>query len=142
MEKMPEDTACIVKHHPFVHQPLDIPSRWQNRVLDLTGKDHINDLLLITDLLITDYSSSIFEAALLEVPMLFYAFDEEEYMASRDFYFAYEEMVPGPVEHTFAGMTRTAARMAAGRWNPLEEEKTDNAALSLSQRMNQFRKPF
>ena len=123
MEKMPEDTACIVKHHPFVHQPLDIPSRWQNRVLDLTGRDHINDLLLITDLLITDYSSSIFEAALLEVPMLFYAFDEEEYMASRDFYFAYEEMVPGPVEHTFAGMTRTAARMAAGRWNPLEEEK-------------------
>lgn len=175
MEKMPEDTACIVKHHPFVHQPLDIPSRWQNRVLDLTGKDHINDLLLITDLLITDYSSSIFEAALLEVPMLFYAFDEEEYMASRDFYFAYEEMVPGPVEHTFAGMTRTAARMAAGRWNPLEEEKwmeikyeaeqkktfrpeeyrsnqqetgtgagreQTQAALSLSQRMNQFREAF
>lgn len=175
MEKMPEDTACIVKHHPFVHQPLDIPSRWQNRVLDLTGRDHINDLLLITDLLITDYSSSIFEAALLEVPMLFYAFDEEEYMASRDFYFAYEEMVPGPVEHTFAGMTRTAARMAAGQWNPLEEEKwmeikyeaeqkktfrpeeyrsnqqetgtgagreQTQAALSLSQRMNQFREAF
>ena len=175
MEKMPEDTACIVKHHPFVHKPLDIPSRWQNRVLDLTGRDHINDLLLITDLLITDYSSSIFEAALLEVPMLFYAFDEEEYMASRDFYFAYEEMVPGPVEHTFAGMTRTAARMAAGRWNPLEEEKwmeikyeaeqkktfrpeeyrsnqqetgtgagreQTQAALSLSQRMNQFREAF
>ena len=144
-------------------------------MLDLTGKDHINDLLLITDLLITDYSSSIFEAALLEVPMLFYAFDEEEYMASRDFYFAYEEMVPGPVEHTFAGMARTAARMAAGRWNPLEEEKwmeikyeaeqkktfrpeerrsdqqetgtgagreQNQAALSLSQRMNQFREAF
>ena len=39
-------------------------------------------------------------------------------------------------------LTRTAARMAAGRWNPLEEEKTDNAALSLSQRMNQFREAF
>ena len=77
LEQMPEDTACIVKQHPFVHQPLSIPPKWQNRALDLTGKDHINDLLLITDLLITDYSSSIFEASLLEVPMLFYAFDED-----------------------------------------------------------------
>lgn len=149
MEKMPEDTACIIKHHPFVHQPVEIPPKWQNRVLDLTGKDHINDLMLITDLLITDYSSSIFEAAILEVPMLFYAFDEEEYMASRDFYFAYEEMVPGPVEHTFPAMTRKAARMVAGQWDPTEEERkkdvlaeTADAALSLSQRMEQFREAF
>lgn len=149
MEKMPEDTACIIKHHPFVHQPVEIPPKWQNRVLDLTGKDHINDLMLITDLLITDYSSSIFEAAILEVPMLFYAFDEEEYMASRDFYFVYEEMVPGPVEHSFTAMTRKAARMVAGQWNPVEEEKkkdvlaeSEGAALSLSQRMEQFREAF
>lgn len=149
MKKMPEDTACIIKHHPFVHQPVEIPPKWQNRVLDLTGKDHINDLMLITDLLITDYSSSIFEAAILEVPMLLYAFDEEEYMASRDFYFAYEEMVPGPVEHTFSAMTRKAARMVAGQWDPTEEERkkdvlaeTADAASSLSQRMEQFREAF
>ena len=121
LEKMPEDTACIIKHHPFVHQPVEIPARWQNRALDLTGKDHINDLLLITDLLITDYSSSIFEAAILEVPMLFYAFDEEEYMASRDFYFAYEEMVPGPVTKTFRELCRRASRMVRGQWNPVDE---------------------
>lgn len=152
LEQMPEDTACIVKQHPFVHQPLSIPPKWQNRALDLTGKDHINDLLLITDLLITDYSSSIFEASLLEVPMLFYAFDEEEYMASRDFYFAYEEMVPGPVEHTFAGMTRKAARMVSGRWSPEEEDREGmlfadrtgraESRLPLSQRMEQFREAF
>lgn len=138
LERMPENTACIVKHHPFVHQPLEIPEKWQNRALDLTGKDHINDLLLITDLLITDYSSSIFEAALLEVPMLFYAFDEQEYMDSRDFYFAYEEMVPGPIEHTFAAMTRKAARMVEGQWTPIEEDE----GTSLPQRMEQFREAF
>lgn len=138
LERMPENTACIVKHHPFVHQPLEIPEKWQNRALDLTGKDHINDLLLITDLLITDYSSSIFEAALLEVPMLFYAFDEQEYMDSRDFYFAYEEMVPGPIEHDFAAMTRKAARMVEGQWTPMEEDE----AVSLPQRMEQFREAF
>lgn len=157
LERMPENTACIVKHHPFVHQPLEIPEKWQNRALDLTGKDHINDLLLITDLLITDYSSSIFEAALLEVPMLFYAFDEQEYMDSRDFYFAYEEMVPGPIEHDFAAMTRKAARMVEGQWTPMEEDekrmlydqeqqesaKEDMATfLPLTQRMEQFRETF
>ena len=70
-------------------------------------------------------------------------------MASRDFYFAYEEMVPGPVEHTFSAMTRKAARMVAGQWDPTEEERkkdvlaeSKDAALSLSRRMEQFREAF
>lgn len=148
MEKMPEDTACIIKHHPFVHQPVEISDKWQNRVLDLTGKDHINDLLLITDLLITDYSSSIFEAALLEVPMLFYAFDEKEYMASRDFYFEYEEMVPGPVETSFVAMTKKAVKMISGQWSPEQEDeeamlwKEKAPKQALSERMEEFRHVF
>ncbi|MCD8019206.1 MAG: CDP-glycerol glycerophosphotransferase family protein [Clostridiales bacterium] len=150
MEKMPEDVTLIVKHHPFVHQTFSVAPQWEERVLDLTGKDHINDLLLITDLLITDYSSSIFEAALLGTPMLFYAFDLKEYMESRDFYFAYEEMVPGPIEYTFAGMTRKAAKMVSGRWSP--ENDTDPVSrgtrgkvpfqLSVSTRMEQFGDAF
>lgn len=145
MKAMPEDVVCIVKHHPFVHQTMDIDPQWADRVLDLTGKDHINDLLLLTDLLITDYSSCIFEAALLDVPMLFYAFDKEEYMASRDFYFAYEEMVPGPVTENFREMTNKAARMVSGQWKPEEEE--DIGALSehlpaLTRRMEEFRRVF
>ena len=93
---LPGDCILIVKHHPFVTSPLgETPEN--DRILDLTGKDHINDLLLITDLLITDYSSSIFEAALLKVPMLFYAFDEESYLRNRDCYFGYRDFVPGKI---------------------------------------------
>lgn len=93
---LPGDCILIVKHHPFVASPLgETPEN--DRILDLTGKDHINDLLLITDLLITDYSSSIFEAALLKVPMLFYAFDEESYLRNRDCYFGYRDFVPGKI---------------------------------------------
>lgn len=141
MEGMPDNTVCIVKHHPFVHQPVKVDLCWQDRVLDLTGKDHINDLMLISDLLITDYSSSVFEATLLELPILFYAFDEEEYMASRDFYFAYEEMVPGPVEKTFRGMTRKAAKMIEEQGNP-EEEPSDEAGQALGEKMERFREAF
>lgn len=145
MQAMPDDVVCIVKQHPFVHQTMDIAPQWADRVLDLTGQDHINDLLLLTDLLITDYSSCIFEAALLDVPMLFYAFDKEEYMASRDFYFAYEEMVPGPVTENFREMTNKAARMISGRWSPEEEEEPTSLANhlpALTRRMEDFRRVF
>ena len=49
----------------------------------------------VTDILITDYSSVIFEAALLDIPMLFYAFDLDEYISSRGFYCEYISFIPG-----------------------------------------------
>lgn len=45
----------------------------------------MNDLLLITDILITDYSSICFEYSLLDKPMLFFASDVEEYISKRAF---------------------------------------------------------
>ena len=76
------DAVCIIRLHPFVRQPLDIPDA-------LARPDHrrrpspidINDLLFASDLLITDYSSIVFEYASLDRPMLFYAPDLEEYVA-------------------------------------------------------------
>ena len=106
--------VLIVKHHPFVKQDISVDPAWEGRVLDLSGKDPINDLMIISDLLTTDYSSSIFEAALLELPMLFYAFDEETYTKERDFYFDYRTFVPGPVVKTFEDMTERAADMLEG----------------------------
>lgn len=97
VEKLPDDVVLIIKNHPFVHNQLDIAPEHQNRVLDLTGTENINDLLLLTDVLITDYSSVIFEAAILRIPMLFYAFDLEEYIQSRDLYFEFEDFVPGKI---------------------------------------------
>lgn len=108
MEGMPEDVHLIIKSHPFVKDPIHIPEEYAGRVIDLTGKEHINDLMLVSDLLITDYSSCIFEAAILKLPMLFYAFDLSEYEETRDFYFDYEEMVPGPVVKNIESLTRNA----------------------------------
>ncbi|MDD7402633.1 MAG: CDP-glycerol glycerophosphotransferase family protein [Butyribacter sp.] len=95
LEQMPEDTVLIIKNHPFVKEKWSYDEKYENRVLDLTGKEDINDLLFVTSLLITDYSSSIFEAALLKIPMLFYVFDLEEYISSRDFYFDFASFAPG-----------------------------------------------
>ena len=97
-----KDAVCIVRMHPFVREPLGIPddlARPAHR--RLRRPDRINDLLFAVDLLITDYSSIVYEYSILGRPVLFFAYDLEEYVASRDFYEPYESFVPGRIVRTF-----------------------------------------
>ena len=57
----------------------------------------INDLLFITDVLITDYSSVIFENSLLNNKTIFFVPDLEEYISSRDFYYSFDKYTYGDV---------------------------------------------
>jgi len=97
-----KDAVCIVRMHPFVRDPLGIPDHLTDRLIDgsAAGID-VNDLLFAVDLLITDYSSIVYEYSILGRPALFYAYDLEEYIASRDFYEPYESFVPGRIVRTF-----------------------------------------
>jgi CDP-glycerol glycerophosphotransferase (TagB/SpsB family) len=55
----------------------------------------------MTDILITDYSSLIFEYAILQRPMIFFAYDLDEYRSKvRGFYYDYVKFVPGPIAYT------------------------------------------
>ena len=92
--ELPEDYILALKTHPFVKDSIEIKN---NKIVDLSDYDIINDILILTDLLITDYSSVVFEYALLERPMIFYADDLENYEHERDFYYKYEDFVPGPI---------------------------------------------
>lgn len=100
-EELGGEYAIIVKHHPFVQDRSVIPEELKDDIIDLSDDSEINDLLFVTDLLITDYSSVIFEAALLEIPMLFFAYDLQRYISTRGFYYEYEEFVPGKIVGTF-----------------------------------------
>jgi CDP-glycerol glycerophosphotransferase (TagB/SpsB family) len=96
------DAVLVVKMHPFVRRRLEIPEPLLDRVIDASDLDvATNDLLLIADVLVTDYSSLVFEYATLGRPMLFFAYDLEHYVASRDFYEPYESFVPGRIVRTF-----------------------------------------
>ncbi|MBD8972400.1 MAG: hypothetical protein EGQ63_00975 [Clostridiales bacterium] len=97
LSKLGEEYMIIIKHHPFVAMKHPVDASVKDRVLDLSTESEINDLLFITDLLITDYSSVIFEASLLNIPMLFYAFDLEDYVVNRDFYYPFKNFVPGKI---------------------------------------------
>ncbi|EAG7099320.1 TPA: CDP-glycerol glycerophosphotransferase family protein, partial [Listeria monocytogenes] len=77
----------------------------------------VNDILFITDILITDYSSVIFEFSTLQRKMLFYAFDLEDYVSTRDFYEEYEGFVPGKIVYDFEALIK------ALEMNDFEQEK-------------------
>jgi CDP-glycerol glycerophosphotransferase (TagB/SpsB family) len=97
-----KDAACIIRLHPFVRQPLDIPAAFADRIIDgATSTIDINDVLFAADLLVTDYSSVVFEFSTRDKPMLFFAYDLEEYVATRDFYVEYESFVPGRIVRSF-----------------------------------------
>jgi CDP-ribitol ribitolphosphotransferase len=96
------DAVVIFKMHPFVRRELEIPTELNDRLIDASHSGtEVNDFLLISDLLITDYSSLVFEYSTLNRPMLFFAFDLEEYVASRDFYEPFADFVPGRIVRSF-----------------------------------------
>lgn len=96
-----DDTVVLFKMHPWVSEPVPIPKKYKDRFADVNKYPNINDLFYVTDLLITDYSSNIFEYSLMRKPILFFAFDEIQYSFSRGFHRDYGESAPGKICYTF-----------------------------------------
>lgn len=94
------DYVIVCKHHPFVKRPPIIPEELQHFARDLTKDLTIEDLLCCADICISDYSSLVFEYSLFEKPMIFYAYDYDNYCDWRGFYYDYSEFTPGPVVQT------------------------------------------
>ena len=92
--------VIVCKHHPFVKNPPIIPEELQHFARDLTKYLSIEDLLCCADICISDYSSLVFEYSLFEIPMIFYAYDYDNYCDWRGFYYDYSEFTPGPVVQT------------------------------------------
>ena len=94
-EALHEDYVFLLKIHPFVQNKPTLPYEYSDFYYDVSDYREINDLLLVADQLITDYSSVCFEYALLKRPMVFFAPDLADYMQSRSFYFDYFDFIPG-----------------------------------------------
>ncbi len=89
-EKLNGEYALLVRLHPQIHGGLRPAS-----AIDVTDYPSVNELTLISDILITDYSSVCMDFVLLDKPCVFFAPDLQEYSARRPFYFDYESYVPG-----------------------------------------------
>lgn len=72
--------------------------RLDPRVIDASGHPDINDVILAADMLVTDYSSLMFDAAVARVPLAFFVPDLETYReVERGFTFDFEREAPGPL---------------------------------------------
>lgn len=96
-EKLANDYVFIVKYHYLVKDSIDW-DKYSDFIIVADEKQDIQNLYLISDILITDYSSVMFDFSLLNKPMIFYTYDLKFYKENiRGFYFNIEKEVPGPI---------------------------------------------
>lgn len=107
-----EEYIILFRAHYLVADNFDFDA-YAGFLYDVSKYDDINELYIIADLLITDYSSVFFDYAILRRPMLFYMYDMEEYRDKmRGFYLDVDDL-PGPIVRTekeLADAVRTAGR--------------------------------
>lgn len=93
------DAVLVLRMHYLISNALDI-SGYEGVVFDFSNHPNISDLYLISDMLITDYSSVFFDFAYLKRPILFYPYDYHMYKDElRGFYLDYEKDLPGEIAH-------------------------------------------
>ena len=93
-----KEYILLIRLHSIVSSNLKIPIEYKDTIINVSDYPDIQELYLMTDILITDYSSSFFDFAILEKPMLFYAYDFEEYINNtRGIYLDYNKEVPGKI---------------------------------------------
>jgi len=96
-ENFGKDYILILRLHYLVSDNLDLTG-FENFVYDVSSYEDINELYLMSDMLITDYSSVFFDYANLKRPMFFYVYDIDEYRDKlRGFYYDFEKKAPGPL---------------------------------------------
>lgn len=99
-EALSDEYILLVRTHYFVADKLDLRP-YKGFAYDVCKYDDIAELYLISDILITDYSSVFFDFANLRRPILFYTYDLEKYEnVLRGFYIDIHSEVPGPLLKT------------------------------------------
>lgn len=99
-KELDSDYVLIVRMHYLITENLNF-EEYQGFVYDFSHHEDIRELYLISDLLITDYSSVFFDYANLKRPMIFYVYDIDSYRDElRGFYFDLEREAPGPLVKT------------------------------------------
>jgi CDP-glycerol glycerophosphotransferase len=98
LERVPEDVVLLIRSHYFdVSTPEAAGLVAQGRVVDVSSHRLVEELYLASDLLITDYSSAMFDFANLGRPIIIYASDWDHYQRVRGAYFDITVDSPGLV---------------------------------------------
>lgn len=128
-ESLGGDHVILIRLHPFVRSRTTIGPDLADFAIDVSDYPDINELMLVSDILVTDYSSAIYEFALLGRPMVFFAPDYEAYEQERGFYFDYRTGVPGPIFETTEAL---AAYLRDGTFDTDRVERFRRASFDIA----------
>lgn len=97
-KELGEDYILILRLHPAVKMTEDYSEKYPGFIFNYSSSGyHINHLMLVTDYLVTDYSSIPYEFSLLRKPMIFFTYDLETYKKERGIWGDLEANFPGPI---------------------------------------------
>lgn len=117
-DNLHDDYVFVMKLHPLTAKAFKLTEEQQEKyegfLYDVSKTANIDTALCAADIVISDYSSLIFEYSLLERPMIFYAYDLEKYENDRSFYFDYRSFVPGEIVDDTEGIINEVKRLETG----------------------------
>ena len=100
-ENFKDEFTLIVKFHYLVKDKSIDWSKYDDFIIECDEEWDIQELYLISDMMITDYSSVMFDYAILKRPMIYFTYDIDDYTNNlRSFYFDIFEEAPGPKVET------------------------------------------
>lgn len=106
---LPPDVLVLLRAHYL--NTIAVPRDLRYRVIDTSDVEDVDVVYAAADVLVTDYSSVMFDYALLDRPMVFHVPDHSEYLASRGTYVNLLDIAPGPLTTT-TGELAVAVRAA------------------------------
>ncbi|MER6343340.1 bifunctional glycosyltransferase/CDP-glycerol:glycerophosphate glycerophosphotransferase [Streptomyces sp. NPDC001595] len=124
-EDLGEDHTLVVRLHPSLAtghaRGMGLADLHRRGVLiDATDEPHVEELMLASDVLVTDYSALMFDYANLDRPIVVHADDWPAYAASRGAYFDITADPPGHVSRSYREL---AWLFASGTWRDRDAER-------------------
>ena len=99
-KKLGDEYVVILRTHYYIADNIDLTGL-EDFAYNLSKYDDVTEIYLMSDILITDYSSVFFDYAGLRRPMLFFTYDLDKYRdILRGFYIDMEKELPGPLVYT------------------------------------------
>lgn len=96
-KKLGDEYVILLRMHYLIANALNLEG-YEDFAIDVSNYDDISELYLISDALITDYSSVMFDFGILKRPQFFFAYDIDKYdKGLRGFYMDYKNDLPGPI---------------------------------------------
>ncbi|MDR3127823.1 MAG: CDP-glycerol glycerophosphotransferase family protein [Bifidobacteriaceae bacterium] len=114
MNRLGQDFVLLIRGH-MMNARSKISFEENQQIKDVTQWDDINELIIISDLAVLDYSSIRFDYAQTRKPMIFFVPDLDRYKNSRTFLLPYGKTAPGPKVYTESQLIK--AILSADSWH-------------------------